>query len=75
MSPRGTRNYVSLPVQLQVKTDKRTIPAKLVIVAVGVRPNTELASAAGLELGTSGAIAVNEYLQTSDPDIYAGHIT
>lgn len=55
-----------------VKTDKRTIPAQLVIVAVGVRPNTELASAAGLELGTSGAIAVNEYLQTSDPDIYAG---
>ena len=31
-----------------------------------------MASAAGLELGTSGAIAVNEYLQTSDPDIYAG---
>lgn len=55
-----------------VKTDKRTIPAQLVIVAVGVRPNVELARAAGLEIGPSGAIAVNEYLQTSDPCIYAG---
>ncbi len=55
-----------------VKTDKRTIPAQLVIVAVGVRPNTELAKDAGLDIGPSGAIAVNEYLQTSDPAIYAG---
>lgn len=55
-----------------VKTDKRTIPAQLVIVAVGVRPNVELAKAARLEIGPSGAIAVNEYLQTSDPAIYAG---
>lgn len=55
-----------------VQTDKRLIPAQLVIVAVGVRPNTELARSAGLEIGPSGAIAVNEYLQTSDPCIYAG---
>ena len=55
-----------------VKTDKRTIPAQLVIVAVGVRPNVELAKAAGLEIGSTGCIAVNEYLQTSDPAIYAG---
>lgn len=55
-----------------VKTDKRTIPAQLVVVAVGVRPNIELAKAAGLEIGSSGAIAVNEYLQTSDLAIYAG---
>lgn len=55
-----------------VRTDKRAIPAQLVIVAVGVRPNIELAREAGLEIGPSGAIAVNEYLQTSDPDIYAG---
>lgn len=55
-----------------VTTDKRVIPAQLVIVAVGVRPNVELARAAGLEIGPSGAIAVNEYLQTSDPAIYAG---
>lgn len=55
-----------------VKTDKRTIPAQLVIVAVGVRPNVELAKTAGLEIGPTGCIAVNAYLQTSDPAIYAG---
>ena len=41
-------------------------------MAVGVRPNVELAKAAGLEIGPTGCIAVNEYLQTSDPAIYAG---
>lgn len=55
-----------------VQTDKRVIPAQLVIVAVGVRPNVELAKDAGLEIGPSGCIAVNEYLQTSDENIYAG---
>ncbi len=55
-----------------VRTDRRRIPAQLVIVAAGVRPNVELARAAGLEIGPTGAIAVNEYLQTSDADIYAG---
>lgn len=55
-----------------VVTDKRVIPADIVILAIGVRPNTELAKAAGLAIGPSGAIAVNEYLQTSDPAIYAG---
>ena len=55
-----------------VKTDKRTIPAQMVIVAVGVRPNAELAREAGLAIGPSGCIAVNEYMQTSDPCIYAG---
>ena len=56
----------------EVVTDKRVIPADMVILAIGVRPNVELARAAGLTIGESGAIAVNEYLQTSDPDIYAG---
>ena len=55
-----------------VQTDKRLIPAQLVIVAVGVRPNVALAKNAGLSIGPSGCIAVNEYLQTSDADIYAG---
>lgn len=55
-----------------VKTDKRAIPAQMVIVAVGVRPNVELAREAGIVIGPSGSIAVNEYLETSDPDIYAG---
>lgn len=48
------------------------IESDMVILAIGVRPNTELAIEAGLEIGPTRAIAVNEYLQTSDPDIYAG---
>lgn len=55
-----------------VKTDKGIIPAQMVIVCVGVRPNTELAKAAGLKIGVSRAIEVNKRLQTSDPDIFAG---
>lgn len=55
-----------------VITDKQEIPADLVVLAAGVRPNAQLAREAGLALGITGAIAVNEYMQTSDPDIYAG---
>jgi len=51
--------------------DGRVVPADLVLLSMGVRPNTGLARAAGLTIGPSGAIAVNEHLQTSDPDIYA----
>ncbi len=47
------------------------IDADMIILSVGVRPNTELAEDAGLEIGERG-LKVNEYLQTSDPDIYAG---
>lgn len=52
--------------------DCRRVEADLVIVAIGVRPNVELAKEAGLEIGSTGAIAVDEYMRTSDPDIYAG---
>lgn len=55
-----------------VRTEKRAVPADLVILALGVRPSVELAKAAGIKLGTTGAIAVDATLQTSDPDIYAG---
>ncbi|MGC8863772.1 MAG: FAD-dependent oxidoreductase, partial [Armatimonadota bacterium] len=56
----------------QVVTDKGAVSAGLVLLAVGVRPNVKLAQDAGLEIGETGAIKVNEYLQTSDPSIYAG---
>ncbi|HWQ61556.1 MAG TPA: FAD-dependent oxidoreductase [Negativicutes bacterium] len=56
----------------EVVTDKRTIPADLVILAIGVRPNVELAKNAGLAIGPSGAMAVDENLRTNDPDIFAG---
>jgi NADPH-dependent 2,4-dienoyl-CoA reductase/sulfur reductase-like enzyme/peroxiredoxin family protein/rhodanese-related sulfurtransferase/TusA-related sulfurtransferase len=49
----------------------REIDYDIVIMAIGVRAETGLVKDAGLELGTTGAIKVNEYMQTSDPDIYA----
>jgi NADPH-dependent 2,4-dienoyl-CoA reductase/sulfur reductase-like enzyme len=49
----------------------KRLQADLIVLAIGVRPETTLARAAGLELGTSGGIHVNERLQTSDPAIYA----
>ena len=51
--------------------DGRVLPADLVVGAIGVRPDVGLAKLAGLELGPSGGIAVNEANQTDDPDIYA----
>lgn len=56
----------------RVITSKGLLEADMAIIAVGVRPQVMLAKEAGLALGETGAIAVNEYLQTSDPDIYAG---
>lgn len=49
----------------------KRLQADIVVLAIGVRPETTLARAAGLELGATGGIRVNEHLQTSDPDIYA----
>lgn len=55
-----------------VVTDKREIPAQLVIFATGFAPNSQLARAAGLKVEAFGGIVVDEHLRTSDPDIYAG---
>lgn len=49
----------------------KRLQADIVVLAIGVRPETTLARAAGLELGITGGIKVNEHLQTSDADIYA----
>ncbi len=54
-----------------VVTDRGKLPAEMVIAAVGVRPAVGLARAAGLEIGTTGAIQVDPRMRTSDPDIYA----
>ena len=51
--------------------DGGSIPADIVIVAVGIRPNVALAKEAGIALGTTGAIAVNSKMQTNLPDVYA----
>ncbi len=49
----------------------RTVDAEMVILAVGVLPENKLAKEAGLELGARGSIVTNEFMQTSDPEIYA----
>ncbi len=57
---------------LEVKTKAgKTYPADLVILALGVRPDTALAKAAGLEIGERGGIRVDEHMRTSNPDIFA----
>ncbi len=48
------------------------LDASLVLLSLGVRPDVSLAKDAGLTIGTTGGLSVNQYLQTSDPDIYAG---
>lgn len=47
------------------------LPCELAVVAIGVKPNSLLAREAGLEIGATGGVFVNEYMQTSDPSIYA----
>lgn len=49
----------------------KNLAADLVILSIGVRPDVRLAREAGLKIGETGGIWVNEYLQTSHPDIYA----
>jgi rhodanese-related sulfurtransferase len=55
---------------VQLRSGAR-LPAELVILGVGVRPENKLAVDAGLEVGPRGGIRVDEFLRTSDPDIYA----
>jgi NADPH-dependent 2,4-dienoyl-CoA reductase/sulfur reductase-like enzyme/rhodanese-related sulfurtransferase len=59
------------PARAVVLDNGERIEAELVIMAVGVRPNTELAQQAGVALGASGAIAVDERMATNVPGIYA----
>ena len=77
---KGVRLYLDTAVASFSKTDDgieicfadgRKIEADMVILSIGVRPNTLLASEAGIELGAMRGIKVNEYLRTSETDIYA----
>ena len=52
-------------------SDGSSLPADLVVAAIGVRPETTLARQAGLDLGPGGGIAVDQHYRTSDPAIYA----
>lgn len=66
-----TRSSVeSIDRRGQLKSGQQ-LPAQLVILGVGVRPENKLAVDAGLDVGPRGGIRVNDYLQTSDPNVYA----
>lgn len=62
--PSDSRLTVGLKSGMELSCD-------IVILAIGVKPEVELARQANLEIGTTGGIKVNKQLQTSDPDIYA----
>jgi len=53
-------------------SNSETVEADWVLVAKGIIPDVDLARDAGLKIGKTGGIEVNQYLQTSDPNIYAG---
>lgn len=77
---KGVQLYLGDPVagferkagllEVQLKSGA-AVTAELVILSIGVAPETKLARDAGLAIGGRKGIAVNEYMQTSDPDIYA----
>ncbi len=56
----------------RVITDKRDLAADIVVLGLGVRPNVHLAKAAGIELGASGAVKVDETMRTTAENVWAG---
>ena len=77
---KGVRLYLDTAVasfarkgdQVEISfADGRKLMANMVILSIGVRPNTSLADAAGIELGPMRGIKVDEHLRTSDRNIYA----
>ena len=68
----GVKSFAREADKLKVTLNSgRSLTTDMVILSIGVRPDSKLAADAGLELGVNRGIKVNEYLQTSDPDIYA----
>jgi NADPH-dependent 2,4-dienoyl-CoA reductase/sulfur reductase-like enzyme/rhodanese-related sulfurtransferase len=57
-------------IEVQTSSGK-TYPADIVILAIGVRPDTTLAKTAGLKIGDRGGIRVDDHMRTSNPDIFA----
>jgi len=66
----GFRQAADGSLEVQTSSGKRH-PADIVILAIGVRPETALAKMAGIEIGQRGGIRVDEQMRTSDPDIFA----
>lgn len=67
----GLASFNGSPVTSVVLKSGREIPADLIILSIGVKPELTLAKDAGLSVGGSGGIVVDEAMRTSDPDIYA----
>jgi NADH oxidase (H2O2-forming) len=79
MQERGTKLVLSASIS-SVKTESgrkriilpdRELEVDIISLTTGARPNVELAQKAGIEIGETGGVLVNQYLQTSDSDIYA----
>ena len=66
----GFKQLESGALEVQTKSGK-VYPADIVVLALGVRPDTALARTAGLKIGERGGIRVDEHMRTSDPDIFA----
>jgi NADPH-dependent 2,4-dienoyl-CoA reductase/sulfur reductase-like enzyme len=66
----GFKQTANSSLEVLTKSGKAH-PADIVILAIGVRPETSLAKMAGLEIGQRGGIRVDEHMHTSDPDIFA----
>ena len=66
----GFRQAANGSLEVQTKSGK-VYPADIVILSLGVRPDTALAKAAGLEIGERGGIRVDDQMRTSNPDIFA----
>ena len=79
MIEHGVSLYLETPVEgfegdtsvSAVRTPEETVPVDMVLLGTGVKPNSALAEAAGIERGSSGAIATDDYGRTSAPNVYA----
>ena len=69
--PAKIKSIASKGGRKRVILDNQELEVDLVFLATGAQPNVKLARKTGIQIGEVGAIAVNQYLQTSDPDIYA----
>ncbi|HHT9126113.1 MAG TPA: FAD-dependent oxidoreductase [Candidatus Brocadiia bacterium] len=67
----GVKSFEGNGTVRKVITGKRQLPADMVVLSIGIKPNTKLAQEAGIEIGTTRAIKVNERMETNISDVYA----
>jgi len=67
----GLKSITGKDIVMELELQSGKLSADMVIMAVGVTPDTGLAAAAGLEMNRRGAVITDEYMKTSDEDIYA----